>query len=116
VVAKTYADVQSEFLSAAYAACTSPGKVIVRGDETILEVECQGGQPYNIRGRLRRGFFHGRHVGMPDDFPVEAKWILLDDRFIGTWVEDRTDSWFAFLCRERPLRMRRLLGRPLTRS
>jgi hypothetical protein len=70
--------------------------VIVRDGEMVLEVECPGERCYSIRGRLIRDFFVGRHEDRLGDTPVDAKWIRLDDTYIGTWIEGGKDYLFKF--------------------
>lgn len=62
----------------------------------VLEVECPGERPYTIPGKSVRNFFHGHHKGMPDDERVEAKWIRLDEIYIGTWLEQGIEYLFTF--------------------
>jgi hypothetical protein len=70
----------------------------------VLEVECPGKErPYTIRGKAVRHYFQGRHEGLPDDVPVQAKWIRLDDIFIGTWVEAGRDYLFTFRIPDTPI-------------
>ena len=89
-------NVRFEFLGGDDALVALRGTVIVRDDEMVLEVECRDDRPYSIRGTPRRGFFIGRHEGLPGDVAVEAKWTRLDDIFIGTWVEGGMDYVFKF--------------------
>jgi len=93
-----YPDVRFEFLIAAdnCKAYETRGTVIVREGEMVLEVEWPDARPYLIRGKAKLDFFHGRHEGLPDDDRVEAKWIRLDDIYIGTWVEEGKDYLFRF--------------------
>jgi hypothetical protein len=91
-----YTDVQFEFLSALEGLELERGVVIVRDGEMVLEVECPGDRRYSIRGTLRRDFFVGRHEDQLGDTPVDAKWIRLDDIYIGTWIEGGNDYMFRF--------------------
>jgi hypothetical protein len=92
-----YENIEFQFLSAAEPASYPRGTVVVRDAEMVLEVECPGDErPYTIHGKVHRGFFCGQHKGHPDDVPVAAKWIRLDDMFIGTWVEAGIDYAFTF--------------------
>lgn len=88
--------VRFEFPCAGTDCDSLPGTVLVRPSEMVLEVEYPGELPYIIRGKARSGgFFSGRHEGRPEDVHVEAKWILLDSIYIGTWVEDGSDFVFT---------------------
>ena len=72
------------------------GKVIWRDGEMALEVDCPGDRPYSIRGIPHRDFLRGRHQDQPNDVAVEAKWVCLDDLYIGIWIEDRREYLFRF--------------------
>src|SRR5262249_33462889 len=72
------------------------GEVLIRNGEMILEVELPEEGPYHIRGERLDTFFQGRHEGQPGDVPVRAKWILLDDMYVGIWVEDGKEYMFKF--------------------
>jgi hypothetical protein len=92
-----YENVDFDFLSAAGPPETLRGTVVVRDAEMVLEVECPDEpRPYTIPAKATHNVFHGRHVGLPDDVPVEAKWTQLDDIFIGTWIEHGIDYVFTF--------------------
>ena len=91
-----YENVQFQFLSFEDDDCISLGSVVVRGKEMVLDVLCEGNSPYVVVGKKSRGFFLGEHKGQPGDVPVRAKWIQLDDRYIGTWVEQRIEYLFTF--------------------
>ena len=88
--------VQFEFVSLAGDAYTYSGTVRVPDGGMVLEVECPGYRPYLILGEAVDGFFRGTHKEQPGDSPIAAKWIRLDDIFIGTWKEDRTEYLFKF--------------------
>ncbi len=84
---------QFEFFSAAkgeeYSCFT--GSVVVREAETVLDSVHSDDFHYTIVGRDRGGTFEGTHQGSPDHISVSAKWVLLDDVVVGTWIENRTD-------------------------
>jgi len=90
-----YEHIQFEFLCAGDAD-EANGTVLSRSQEMILEVDYPGELPYSIRGKMRGDFFSGRHEGEPTALRVTAKWIKLDDIFVGTWVEDGVDWLFTF--------------------
>ncbi|MGA9108336.1 MAG: hypothetical protein ACLQPN_06965 [Bryobacteraceae bacterium] len=91
-----WSNIQFEFVSLAGDADTNGGTVLVRDGEMVLEVECLGDRPYVIVGKAVDGFYRGFHQGQPDDAPVTAKWIRLDDIYIGTWREEGTEYLFRF--------------------
>jgi hypothetical protein len=88
--------VQFEFVSLAGDVDASSGTVLVRDGEMVLEVECPGDRPYVIRGKAIDGLYRGIHQGQPGDVPVAAKWIRLDDIYIGTWREAGIEFLFTF--------------------
>jgi hypothetical protein len=90
-----HSGVQFEFFSA-HGLESQRGAVIIREGEMVLEVECPDDRPYSIRGTVNREYFVGKHQDRPDDVPVEAKWIRLDDIYVGTWIEEGTDYLFTF--------------------
>jgi hypothetical protein len=93
---RRYSDVQFEFLSAVDGLESERGVVIVRDGEMVLEVECPGDRPYSIRGTLSHDFFAGWHEDRTGDVAVVAKWIRLDNIYIGTWTEAGKDYLFKF--------------------
>ena len=95
-MAQRYTDVQFEVVSLGGVPWSYRGTVIVRDGEMLLEVEVPDERPYVIRGKASGDFFQGRHEGLPDDPPVQAKWIRLDDIYIGTWLEEGIDYLFKF--------------------
>src|SRR5690349_15598303 len=104
-----YEHIQFEFLRAGYADEAS-GTVLLRSQEMILEVDDPGDLPYSIRGKMTGDFFSGRHEGEPAALRVTAKWIRLDDIFVGTWVEDGVDGFLHSDCRRMPMSTLRLVG------
>lgn len=104
---RRYDNVPFEFLSAGDEPTVSGGTAIVREEGMVLEVEWPGDRPYLIEGKRCRGFWAGCHKGFPGDVPVEAKWIQLNDIFIGIWVEDGIDYTFTLhLARASEVRLR----------
>ena len=95
-MAQRYTDVQFEIVSLAGDSYAYRGTVIVRDGEMLLEVECPDERPYVIRGKASCDFFQGRHEGLLGDPSVQAKWIRLDDIYIGTWLEEGIDYLFKF--------------------
>jgi hypothetical protein len=91
-----YDNVLFEFVSAGNEPEDSRGSVLVDGERMVLEVECEGDDPYLIQGRSRGGFYSGHHVGQLDDVPVEARWASIGDTFVGQWVEDGDEYLFRF--------------------
>ena len=91
-----WTDVQFEFVSLAGDTYAYSGTVIARDEEMVLELECPGERPYLICGQAIGEFFRGAHQGLPDDVPVTAKWIRLDDIYIGMWIEEGIDYVFIF--------------------
>ncbi len=89
-------NIQFEFVSLAGDADTNGGTVLMGDGEMVLEVECPGDRPYIIRGKADEGFYRGIHQGQPDDAAVAAKWIRLDDIYIGTWREAGAEYLFTF--------------------
>jgi hypothetical protein len=110
-----YSDVQFEFFGADGLE-SQRGVVIIRDGEMALEIECPDDRPYSIVGAVRNGFFVGQHRDLPDDVPVEAKWIRLDDIYIGTWVEDGQDYLFKFRLPADPTSARKLAHRRAEKS
>ena len=88
--------IEFEFLCATGKSQTLYGSVIVRNDEMLLDIESPGDRPYDVRGKDTGLFFRGNHVGRPGDSAVDAKWILLDDTYVGRWVEDGYEFFFHF--------------------
>jgi hypothetical protein len=93
---KKYANVEFEFLSPVEKAEVLHGDVIVRDGEMLLDIPCPDDTPYDIHGKATGSFFRGQHHGQPDDLPVRAKWILLDDTYVGIWIEDGYEFLFKF--------------------
>ena len=91
-----YDDVQFHFLSSEDHPWVCSGTVIVRDREMALEIPWDNDAPYTVVGKESRGFFLGKHEGQPGDVPVSAKWIRLDDSYIGTWLEQRVEYLFRF--------------------
>ena len=91
-----YENVSFEFVSAGEKPSLSHGTVLVRDDAMVLEVELDGDRPYVIEGRPERHYFRGRHVGLTDDTPTEAKWTEVGGEYLGLWVEDGNDYLFRF--------------------
>jgi hypothetical protein len=91
-----YVDVVFEFFHAAYQPEVHYGTVLLRDREMVLEVELPGSTPYHIQGALKGSYFQGREAARPGVSPVFAKWILLDDTYVGLWVEEGQDFMFKF--------------------
>src|SRR5438105_3123952 len=70
------------------------GFVYFRRDEMLLEIEEPGDTPWDIRGKANGAFFEGQHKARPGDpSSARAKWILLDDTYVGIWVEHGRDEY-----------------------
>ncbi len=95
-MAQRWPNVQFEFVSLAGDADAHGGTVLVRDGEMVLEVECPDDRPFVICGKAVEGFFRGVHQGQPGDVAVVAKWIRLDDIYIGTWREGGAEYLFTF--------------------
>ena len=88
-MARRYADVFFEFVSAEYDPSSIRGMVIDRGDEMTLEI--QGEEVlYSITGERINHYFSGR------DGDVMATWAQLADAFVGVWVEAGDEYFFRF--------------------
>jgi hypothetical protein len=72
------------------------GFVLFREGEMILDIPVPDDTPYDIRGKAKGEYFEGRHKERPGDYPAQAKWILLDDTYVGIWIEDRNEYLFKF--------------------
>ena len=100
-VPKKYNNVIFKFVCAIDDPVDLPGIVLVRDAEMVLEVvEPDDPRPYVVVGKAREGFFEGKHQGLPGDVAVRAKWVRLDDRYIGTWIQDGVESLFTFMVPE----------------
>jgi hypothetical protein len=61
----------------------------------VLEsTDPDGDGPYLIVGKARHHWFEGRNTATGG--AVEAKWTLVDDTYVGTWLEDGYDYLFSF--------------------
>jgi hypothetical protein len=93
----SYEGVSFDFVSASGETESSSGKVLVRDDGMVLEVNYQPEDPYNIVGSRRNHYFRGPHVGSPSDDEVNARWAEIGDgEYVGVWVEDGIDWLFRF--------------------
>ena len=52
--------------------------------------------PWDIRGKANGTFFEGQHKQRPGDVPARAKWILLEDTYVGIWIEEGDEYMFRF--------------------
>lgn len=89
-----------EFVHATDGLTVRQGFVLCREDEMILDIEEPDNGRWNIRGTARNGFFQGRHEGPADDVQARAKWILLDDLYIGIWIEQGQEYLFRIRLRD----------------
>jgi hypothetical protein len=85
-----------EFFSATEHSEVLQGLVALREGEMILEVQHSDGTLYDIRGKAIGALFHGQHQERPGDASVRAKWILLENTYVGIWVEDGRKYLFEF--------------------
>ena len=85
-----------EFFHPADRSVVLQGFVHFRGHEMLLEVEEPDSTPWDIRGKANGPFYEGAHRQLPGDESASAKWILLDDVYVGTWRESRADYMFKF--------------------
>ena len=60
-------DVLFEFLGAGEGLSSLRGTVVIRPAEMILEVELPGDRPFVIIGKAGKGFYEGKHQGLPSD-------------------------------------------------
>jgi hypothetical protein len=72
------------------------GEVISRPNEMVLDIANPPHSNYLIKGILNSGFFNGNRIVRQNENPVAAKWILLGDIYIGTWIEEGIDYIFRF--------------------
>jgi hypothetical protein len=89
-----------EFVHATYGLNVLQGFVLCREDEMILDIEEPNNGRWNIRGKAKNGFFEGRHEGPSDDVQARAKWILLDDMYVGIWIEQGQEYLFKIRLRD----------------
>jgi len=89
-----------EFFHALKESTVFDGFIYRRDDEMILEIDditrwdIHGKQPSNGT------FFEGQHKQQPGDPFARAKWALLDDIYVGVWIEDAQEYLFRFHVRE----------------
>jgi hypothetical protein len=93
---KKYSGVEFEFLHANEKSEVLYGVVLIRENEMVLDIKTPGDTGYDIRGKSIGSFFEGRHKEQPGDIPVRAKWILLDDIYVGIWIESGHEYLFKF--------------------
>jgi hypothetical protein len=93
---RKYKEVEFEFLSPTEEAELLRGEVLIRDSEMLLDMACPDDTPYDIRGRATGSFYQGQHKGRPGDVPVRAKWVLLDDTYVGIWIEGGYEFLFRF--------------------
>ncbi len=89
-----------EFVHARHGHTLSQGFVLCRQDEMLLDIEEPDNGRWNIRGKANNGFFEGRHEGPAGDVQARAKWILLDDVYLGTWIEEGQEYFFKIRLRD----------------
>jgi len=89
-----------EFFHAVDRSTVLQGFVLFRGDQMLLEIEEPEDTPWDIRGKSKGAFFEGHHKQRPGDASAYAKWILLEDVYIGLWIEDGQEYLFKFQLHE----------------
>jgi hypothetical protein len=94
-MAAHYTEVQFSFLSKLWDYVELQGEVTILGKDMTLEIQDPDGLPYSIKGTVTEDFFQGSHDG-PREVQVDAKWIRLDDAYVGTWTEDGKAGVFTF--------------------
>ena len=68
--------------------------------DRVLDVEYTADSHYDIRGKSAGQFYEGRHMERKGDVSVHAKWILLDDTYLGIWAEGQQEYLFRFTLRD----------------
>lgn len=89
------ANVQFGFYAPRKQSQTEQGTVTRDGNRMTLWVPLQSQDPYVIIGEGDR-IYVGRHVGLPGDTEVIARWVLLGSTYVGTWEEDGERWFFSF--------------------
>ena len=90
-----FKDVWFSFVCAVDDPSKVPGEVVVRPGEMALDVDAFAyPTPYTITGKWQNGYYAGK----AHERPVSAKWIELDGRFIGSWVEEGIDTYLPSVC------------------
>jgi hypothetical protein len=63
------------------------GSIIERESEMVLEIPWTGDEPYTVVGHRSGNWFLAAGS-------IVARWVSVDDAWIGTWVEDGTEYLF----------------------
>ena len=74
------------------------GTALIRPGEMVLDISADAGGdgPYLIVGRECKHWYQGENSALDRDHPMQAKWALIGDSYVGIWVEHGDEWLFSF--------------------
>ena len=75
--------------------CHLRGQVLFRNGEMVLDLKGEWSK-YLIAGKPLKHWFEGENAALAGYNQVDAKWALIGETYVGTWIEEGNKYLFSF--------------------